>query len=669
MHSQSKPTAPGIDVLLAHDDWLRRVLATLVAEHQIDDVLQDTWLAALERQPQTGARTWLRVVARRMAARSRRADTRRQRREHAVVREDVSASTDHVVQRLELRQRVTRAVLELREPYRSTLLQRFYEDKTPAQIAGEQGISAATVRSRLHRALRMLRDALGDSQVAGVRRAVPAIAAAAARPDAAVTRFPLLETVLMTTKMKLCGGLVAMLLLGGLVVLWQGSGASSVPDSSPVADASGGALQIESPAGDTMADDVVRQSVPESPAVAAAEPSSIAPAVESLWVEGFVRDPVGAPLAAVDIYRRGGVEERGVERGTDHTVFDSQELGWSHVGRSEADGSFRVAVEERSGWLVAGPPYIAIRPWPVGKRMAPEASVVVAAPAVSLGGTVTDEQGRPLGSVAITGFCERITSYPGVLDHNPRPDFAGGVTNEQGRFSISRVPACAAVVYTFALEAHESVSLPALSQDSVDLRIVLRSHDAAGAHLFTGRVLDPAGEPVAGATVGLGEARVKSGDDGMYRLAVPEIDDDEVLFAVAAGFLAAVEREAVGRASQSADTQFADLRLVTAHGVIAGRVLRPDGEPWPGLKVYPWDLGYLGSSQFTREGWEVGADHEWIGGFAVTDDSGAFELGGLDDRDLRAAAARRVGAARSVDRADCGRQSRRRDPHRRQRGA
>ena len=51
-------------------------------------------------------------------------------------------------------------VLALREPYRSTVLRRFWSEQTPQEIAAELGLSASTVRNRLARGLAELRERL-----------------------------------------------------------------------------------------------------------------------------------------------------------------------------------------------------------------------------------------------------------------------------------------------------------------------------------------------------------------------------------------------------------------------------------------------------------------------------------------------------------------------------
>src|SRR6185503_8369493 len=51
-------------------------------------------------------------------------------------------------------------VIELDEPYRSTIIERFVEGRTSASIAQSLGIPAGTVRKRLHEALSRLRAGL-----------------------------------------------------------------------------------------------------------------------------------------------------------------------------------------------------------------------------------------------------------------------------------------------------------------------------------------------------------------------------------------------------------------------------------------------------------------------------------------------------------------------------
>lgn len=78
-------------------------------------------------------------------------------RERAVARDEVQDDTSSLVSRAEIHQRTVAAVLALDEPYRSTVLRRFFDDLSPEEVAAREHASEATVRSRLKRGLALLR--------------------------------------------------------------------------------------------------------------------------------------------------------------------------------------------------------------------------------------------------------------------------------------------------------------------------------------------------------------------------------------------------------------------------------------------------------------------------------------------------------------------------------
>src|SRR5690348_10304935 len=66
--------------LLAHAAWVRRLAGALVGDaHVADDVVQDTWLAALRHPPAADrpVRPWLARVVANVASNRRRGDRRR----------------------------------------------------------------------------------------------------------------------------------------------------------------------------------------------------------------------------------------------------------------------------------------------------------------------------------------------------------------------------------------------------------------------------------------------------------------------------------------------------------------------------------------------------------------------------------------------------------------
>lgn len=155
--SDAAPVPPD---LLAHAAFLRRLARTLLADgHGAEDVVQETWRAVLEHPParpgELGA--WLARVTRNFALRRRRAEANRGARERRVARAEAYSAAEASLERTETLQRVLDAVHALEEPYRATILARFYEDLPPRAIAARAGIPVETVNTRLKRALAQLR--------------------------------------------------------------------------------------------------------------------------------------------------------------------------------------------------------------------------------------------------------------------------------------------------------------------------------------------------------------------------------------------------------------------------------------------------------------------------------------------------------------------------------
>jgi RNA polymerase sigma-70 factor (ECF subfamily) len=154
---------PDPQLLLQHAGFVRGIARGLLFDADgADDIVQDTWLAALRHPPRGGnLRAWLAVVARNLASRVRRSAKRRAVHEARGARPDALPSAAELAARIELQRRVLDAVERLEEPFRSTLLYRYFDGLAPAAIAERLGVPVKTVKSRLHRALRSLRADLG----------------------------------------------------------------------------------------------------------------------------------------------------------------------------------------------------------------------------------------------------------------------------------------------------------------------------------------------------------------------------------------------------------------------------------------------------------------------------------------------------------------------------
>ncbi len=143
--------------------WLAGLAQALLREpHAADDLVQEAAVAALEGSIPAEAprRAWLATVARRLAARRFRGESRRERREELAARPEALPDSTELVERAEVAEQVTAAARRLPEPYRRTILLRFLEGRSPEEIAREEGKPADTVRWRVRRGLELLREEL-----------------------------------------------------------------------------------------------------------------------------------------------------------------------------------------------------------------------------------------------------------------------------------------------------------------------------------------------------------------------------------------------------------------------------------------------------------------------------------------------------------------------------
>jgi RNA polymerase sigma-70 factor (ECF subfamily) len=207
------------EVLLAHSPFVRDLARSLTfGWEDPEDVVQQTFLRALQSPPAAGPglRGWLAVVLRNVLRQSRRTRARRAARE-ALAREAAPVPTpDEIRDREAVRRDVVEAVLALREPYRSAVILRYYEELPPRKIAERLGDPVETVNTRLVRARRMLRERLdeahgGDGRtwgiaiasLAGLDRPAPPGWAAANLPFAQIAAVLVVAVVIVGTAVSL----------------------------------------------------------------------------------------------------------------------------------------------------------------------------------------------------------------------------------------------------------------------------------------------------------------------------------------------------------------------------------------------------------------------------------------------------------------------------------
>jgi RNA polymerase sigma factor (sigma-70 family) len=163
---QDMEAKPGLDALLAQAGWLR-ALAVVLVRHgaDADDAVQDVWTAALRSPPQAGrpARPWLAQVLRnvvRSGIRRRRRRWTHEAEAASLAPAEATPAAETALERMQLHRRVAELLVELDEPYRTTLILRFYEGRAAGDIARAEGVADGTIRWRINEGVRRLRERL-----------------------------------------------------------------------------------------------------------------------------------------------------------------------------------------------------------------------------------------------------------------------------------------------------------------------------------------------------------------------------------------------------------------------------------------------------------------------------------------------------------------------------
>ncbi len=210
-----------LHALLDQTGWIHALARRLVADpHLADDLAQDACIEALEQQPDATRplRGWLATVMRNNLAQVRRGDLHRASREQRASREEPVPSTLDVVEKAETHRNIVLAVLALDEPYRSTLLMRFFEQLPYREIARRTGGTRASVNSRITRGLERLRQRL-ETTYGGDRRALClALTPLAKLPTSLAPTFlgvKLMNLAIGTTAATLLAVTVSVGLIGG----------------------------------------------------------------------------------------------------------------------------------------------------------------------------------------------------------------------------------------------------------------------------------------------------------------------------------------------------------------------------------------------------------------------------------------------------------------------
>jgi RNA polymerase sigma-70 factor (ECF subfamily) len=136
-------------------------------EHDAEDVLQETFLAALEGadryRGQASVQTWLRQILMRQAAKVWHRD-RRWRNGVAITSADLAAPSVHESAAADIRLDLHAALQRLAPDHRRVIVLREIEQLSYSEIAEVLGVPVGTVESRLHRARHEMRQRMSGHE-------------------------------------------------------------------------------------------------------------------------------------------------------------------------------------------------------------------------------------------------------------------------------------------------------------------------------------------------------------------------------------------------------------------------------------------------------------------------------------------------------------------------
>ncbi|MCB9903521.1 MAG: sigma-70 family RNA polymerase sigma factor [Planctomycetes bacterium] len=622
---QNSPVELPIEDLLAHSDWVRRLVGGLVFDPaRADDAVQETWAAVLERPPRADVdpRAWLAAVARNAVRKLGRGESRRRRRERVAARLEALPDTVDVIAKARLVRRMTDAVLALDEPYRTTLLLRYFEELPPREIATRLGRPVNTVRTHLERGLAKLRGELDAEYGDREAWAFAFLPLCADRTALTTSGSLLLKTggIVMLCKYVLPAAVVV-----SLFAAWIGREVE--PGATlEVAERDADVLSAEHDVTATIAQptaDVVADSR-EDLRVAATAVSNAAP-LELHRYAGRVVDLAGRSLAGVELliadpgrprYREGRFlvggrefafrpEELEALRSDPEAVSDrlpglddpqdfvrliaGEDVGVYSVA---TDGAGRIAVDlafEGGQWTAADSDNALLSRGNLQVAGGQLEQIFVLAPLAELRGRVTDERGQPVEGVRVMSYLRpgRLPGFPLILeDEEPLRSAWAAETDAAGRFTIARMPIVPGTSVRFDAQRFETRTHTISASDPSELEVELKRLPER--ERIAGRVIDQEGQPVIHSPIVLDGRESMTDDQGKFHFEVDSLDASSVLLAYQQGFTPAVIEDLAARVERDPESCCElVLQLGAATGSIEGRVVGDGGRGLAGVLVHP----------------------------------------------------------------------------------
>jgi RNA polymerase sigma-70 factor (ECF subfamily) len=582
--------------VLAEFAWVRRLSLRLCSDAaSADDLTQEVLLAGVAQPPRDGipVRRWLAGIARRKARMAARSAARRAFHERSVTESHAQAGTQELLERLEEHRHVADAVARLREPYRTTLLQRYVEDLTPTQMAARSGEPLSSVKTRLSRGLALLRNDLESAR--GPHWYAALLPLAQTEPISPSTSLSALVGHAMTLKQGLTLFAVALVALVGFLV-WPTTqrSATTAPSHAMASEEtiSMAAKQLEPPSkleSPSLPANASSRSIlsgTEPPLSAdqreQAPAAPDAPVLTHIKVSVFT--PFGKPLADALIQQTSLGGPLDPPHGSDSPPAQVHELG-----RTGPDGALAVRLmspQHRSRLSV-----VASGLGTLVHGIVPEFTkgdydvALVAGPVRVVDGVVTDETGSPVENATVGLFCFEDFSARIGLPMSMQEELVGSITTDtEGRFRFPASPECPQTYLRADAIGHEYDMVSAADRGNASVTIPL-IRTRQGETALRGRVVCIDGSSPTGALVTLppmGESVRVTSDDGRFELSLSPTDSDKVaVHATLAGFLPAVYEKPAGEAwPEDLLLEFGEQALA-----IRGTVVDHEGRPLEGIQV------------------------------------------------------------------------------------
>jgi protocatechuate 3,4-dioxygenase beta subunit len=284
-----------------------------------------------------------------------------------------------MVERAAVQRDLVQAVLDLDEPYRTTILWRYFEELPPREIARRAGVPVATVHSRIARGIARLRERLDRARGGDGRSWAIALLPVLEAPGSGPAWI---GALLVKTSTQIAIATACAAAVVAAIVLWTSHGSVPAPEPAraelaarepaPSQEAEprrGAAIDLADAEPGRRRTDGADASAARPDAARAAAP---APA---RTLRGEVLDPMGGPLAGVALA---------------FSPAAPQPI------RSGTDGRFEVPLPATAETVLSADPRWATVLAGSAKIAPATLSIVVVAARLDLAGAVVDEDGQPL---------------------------------------------------------------------------------------------------------------------------------------------------------------------------------------------------------------------------------------------------------------------------------